>query len=179
MFPFVASKYCEATMHPVYHAKITVSTKNLPPLEGRALHTSPSHRISIYFSDILPCRFNSFTRSLKVSTLPILEGKRLAGNLAPQTEHEREIGSFFACSGAFEVNSPKVDPQFYRCPATMGNDWGSSCHGYTDRGRVERGIERELYFTEPPDFHIFFLYPPASAGGESATFPRMFSSSAS
>ena len=38
-------------------------------------------------------------------------------------------------------------PQFYRCPATMGNDWGSSCHGYTDRGRVERGIERELYFT--------------------------------
>jgi hypothetical protein len=28
--------------------------------------------------------------------------------------------------------------QFYRCPATMGNDWGSSCHGYTDRGRVER-----------------------------------------
>jgi hypothetical protein len=55
--------------------------------------TSPSHRIFIYFSDILPCRFNSFTRSLKVSTLPILEGKRLAGNLAPQTEHEREIGS--------------------------------------------------------------------------------------
>ena len=39
---------------------------------------SPSHRISIYFSYILPCRFNSFTRSLKVSTLPILEGKRLA-----------------------------------------------------------------------------------------------------
>ena len=82
MFPFVASKYCEAMMHPVYHAKITISTKNLPPLEGRALHTSLSHRISIYFSDILPCRFNSFTRSLKVSTLPILEGKRLAGNLA-------------------------------------------------------------------------------------------------
>ena len=27
--------------------------------------TSPSHRISIYFPDILPCRFNSFTRSLK------------------------------------------------------------------------------------------------------------------
>src|SRR5215475_2888364 len=23
------------------------------------------------------------------------------------------------------------------CPATMGNDWGSSCHGYTDRGRVD------------------------------------------
>jgi hypothetical protein len=40
------------------------------------------------------------------------------------------------------------------------------------------GIERELYFTEPPDFHIFLLYPPASAGGESATFPRMFFSSA-
>jgi hypothetical protein len=36
----------------------------------------------------------------------------------------------------------------------MGNDWGSSCHGYTDRGRVERGIERELYFTEPPDFPV-------------------------
>jgi hypothetical protein len=27
-------------------------------------------------------------------------------------------------------------------------------------------------------FRIFLLYPPASAGGESATFPRMFSSSA-
>ena len=35
MFPFVASKYCEATMHPVYHAKITVSTKNFPRSEGR------------------------------------------------------------------------------------------------------------------------------------------------
>jgi predicted PolB exonuclease-like 3'-5' exonuclease len=30
-------------------------------------------------------------------------------------------------SGAFEVNSPKIDPQFYRCPATMGNDW-EYCH---------------------------------------------------
>jgi hypothetical protein len=29
------SKYCEATMHPVYHAKITVSTKNFPRSEGR------------------------------------------------------------------------------------------------------------------------------------------------
>jgi NTE family protein len=36
----------------------------------------------------------------------------------------------------------------------------------------------EGYFTEPPDFHIFLLYSPSSAGGESATFPRMFSSSA-
>ena len=33
--PFVASKYCEATMHQVYHAKITVSTKNFPRSEGR------------------------------------------------------------------------------------------------------------------------------------------------
>jgi hypothetical protein len=33
--PFVASKYCESTMHPVYHAKITVSTKNFPRSEGR------------------------------------------------------------------------------------------------------------------------------------------------
>src|SRR6516225_1206367 len=84
--------------------------------------------------------------------------------------------SSLPCSGAFGENSPKVDPQFYRCPATMGNDWGSSCHGYTDRERVKRGIEREL--SAPPDFHIFLLYPPASAGGESATFPRMFFSSA-
>src|SRR6516162_5864995 len=29
------SKYCETTMHPVYHAKITVSTKNFPRSEGR------------------------------------------------------------------------------------------------------------------------------------------------
>ena len=42
------------------------------------------------------------------------------------------------------------------------------------KGTVDRGIERELYFTEPPDFHIFLIYPPTSAGGESATFPRMF-----
>ena len=27
-----------------------------------------------------------------------------------------------------------------------------------NRGTVERGIERELYFTEPPDFHIYFSY---------------------
>src|SRR6516162_10286398 len=33
--PFVASKYCESTMHPVYHAKIAVSTKNFPRSEGR------------------------------------------------------------------------------------------------------------------------------------------------
>ena len=33
--PFVASKYCEATMHPVYLTKITVSTKNFPRSEGR------------------------------------------------------------------------------------------------------------------------------------------------
>jgi hypothetical protein len=26
--------------------------------------------------------------------------------------------------------------QFYSCP--VGNDWESSCHGNTDRGRVER-----------------------------------------
>ena len=39
--------------------------------------------------------------------------------------------------------------------------------GHTDKGTVERGIEREL--SEPPDFHIFLL-------SESATFPRMFSS---
>src|SRR6516225_8135841 len=31
----VQSKYCESTMHPVYHAKITVSTKNFPRSEGR------------------------------------------------------------------------------------------------------------------------------------------------
>jgi hypothetical protein len=31
--------------------------------------------------------------------------------------------------------------------------WESSRHGYTDKGRVERGgIDRELYFTEPPDY---------------------------
>src|SRR6516165_6460337 len=30
-----ASKYCESTTHPVYHAKITVSTKNFPRSEGR------------------------------------------------------------------------------------------------------------------------------------------------
>jgi len=44
--------------------------------------TSPSHRTSIYFSDILRCRLNSFTGSLEVSTLLILEGKRLAREFA-------------------------------------------------------------------------------------------------
>ena len=33
--PSVAPKYCESTMHPVYHAKITVSTKNFLRSEGR------------------------------------------------------------------------------------------------------------------------------------------------
>src|SRR6516225_3322550 len=33
--PFVASKYRESTMPPVYHAKITVSTKNFLRSEGR------------------------------------------------------------------------------------------------------------------------------------------------
>jgi hypothetical protein len=41
----------------------------------------------------------------------------------------------------------------------MGNDWEASRHGNTDRGRVERRDERELYFTEPPDFYIFLRYP--------------------
>jgi hypothetical protein len=93
--------------------------------------TSPSHRISIYFSYILR---------------PPLEGRATFPRM------------FLPPRGGF--NSTVL-------PA-----------GHTDKGTVERGIERELYFTEPPDFHIFLLYPPASAGGESATFPRMFSSSA-
>src|SRR5215467_3255073 len=42
---------------------------------------------------------------------------------------------------------------FLLYPATLGNGGRSSrhgCDGHTDKGRVERGIERELYFTEPP-----------------------------
>src|SRR5215469_3725689 len=42
---------------------------------------------------------------------------------------------------------------FLLYPVTLGNGGRSSrhgCHGHTDKGRVERGIERELYFTEPP-----------------------------
>src|SRR5215470_9200548 len=65
-----------------------------------------------------------------------------------------------------------------------------SRHGHTDKGRVESvgnvmggllpWVHREPpdFHREPPDFHIFLIYPPVSAGGESATFPRMFSSSA-
>jgi len=46
------------------------------------IQTAANNRISIYFSYILPYRFNSFTRSLKVATLLILEGKRLAREFA-------------------------------------------------------------------------------------------------
>src|SRR6516165_5708899 len=114
-------------MHPVYHAKITVSTKNFPRSEGR---------------------------KCGVKGLVQWRGLMVWSRSWFRTTRPRHFKKFFACSGAFGENSPKVDPQFYRCPATMGNDWGSSCHGYTDRGRVERGIERELYFTEPQDVHI-------------------------
>ena len=105
--------------------------------------TSPSHRISIYFPDILPCRFNSFTRSLKVSTLPILEGKRLAGNLAPQTEHEREIGSkwqnnipVFVPVQGLSRKLPQDRSPVLPLPSHY-DDWESSRHGNPDRGRVE------------------------------------------
>ena len=85
-----ASKYCESTTHPVYHAKITVSTKNFPRSEGDEVPGGPDrvawldgrknvlflrwrgeryilHRATgfPYISYILPCRLNSFTRSLK------------------------------------------------------------------------------------------------------------------
>ena len=78
---------------------------------------------------------------------------------------------------------PRKDNRFdQELPSIRGSKvWrkGSSPVAWlADKGTVERGIERELYFTEPPDFHIFLLYPPAFAGGESATFPRMFSSPA-
>jgi len=37
------------------------SVAPLPPLEARALHTSPSHRFP-FISYIVPCRLNSFSR---------------------------------------------------------------------------------------------------------------------
>ena len=96
-----ASKYCESTTHPVYHAKITVSTKNFPRSEGR---------------------------KCGVKGLVQWRGLMVWSRSWFRTTRPRHFKKFFACSGAFGENSPKVDPQFYRCPATMGNDWESSCH---------------------------------------------------
>jgi hypothetical protein len=63
---------------------------------------------------------------------------------------------------------PRKDSRFdQELPSIRGRKW-----------TLDPSAPHELYFTEPPDFHIFLIYPPAFAGGESATFPRMFSSSA-
>ena len=136
--------------------------------------TSPSHRISIYFSYILRPPPEGRARHSQECFFP----SRGGFNLRCTRERDIPKNVFFLREEVliYDATSlPRKDnrfdqellreevliyDQFYRCPATMGNDWGSSCHGYTDRGRVERGIERELYFTEPPDFHIFPRYPP-------------------
>ena len=76
--------------------------------------------------------------------------------------------------------------------------WGLLAMDIRTKGRVERGIERELYFTEPPPYispissglrwrgeryipkNVFFLREEVLIydAPESATFPRMFFSSA-
>ena len=45
--PFVASKYCESTMHIVCHAKITVSTKNFPRSQVNLRHDSSRARRAV------------------------------------------------------------------------------------------------------------------------------------
>ena len=55
-----------------------------------------------YFSYILPYRLNSFTRSLEVSTLLILEGKRLAREFASTSLLQVEKGG----SSVFGLYSP-------------------------------------------------------------------------
>src|SRR6516164_8724577 len=90
--------------------------------------------------------------------LPECHGGIFSPGYADKGRVERGIerGLFFTEPPDFHIFL--LYPQFYRCPATLGNVMvESSRHGYADKGRVERGIERGLYFTEPPDFHIFLL----------------------
>src|SRR6516162_9649722 len=82
-------------MHPVYHAKITVSTKNFPRSEGR---------------------------KCGVKGLVQWRGLMVWSRSWFRTTRPRH----FCLFRGFRRELPKVDPQFYRCPATMGNDWGSS-----------------------------------------------------
>ena len=119
-------------MYPVYHVKITVSTKNFTRSEAR-----------------------------KCGVKGLVQWRGFDGVVEILVSDN--ASSSLPCSGAFGENSPRVDPQFYSCPATMGNDWESSRHGYTHKGTVERGIERELYFTASHRISIYFshiLRPP-------------------
>src|SRR5215467_6206409 len=78
-------------------------------------------------------------------------------------------GSLVMSTSPSHSLSPKKGSGSGGALTAQGQWWESSrhgCHGHTDKGRVEKGIERELYFTEPPhQFHIFLLYPATLGNG--------------
>src|SRR5262252_5138851 len=74
-----------------------------------------------------------------------------------------------------QVTEPPHQFIYFSYIQPLGNGGRSSrhgCHGHTDKGRVERGIERELYFTEPPVPYISPISSPCRLNPEPATPSR-------
>src|SRR6516164_8454305 len=103
--------------------------------------TSPSHRISIYFSYILR---------------PPLEGRALhsqecflppRGGFNLRCTRERYIPKNVSIRGVQILRS-------YDAPSLPRKD------NRFDQELTSAGGESATYFTEPPDFHIFLRYPP-------------------
>src|SRR5215470_11856834 len=84
-----------------------------------------------------------------------------SGEKTPTPDH----GSINGYTHGGKTPTPKWFPPQSRSPSHLtssiyfsyiqhsGQWWEvfrHGCHGHTDKGRVERGIERQLYFTEPP-----------------------------
>src|SRR6516225_371819 len=121
-----------------------------------------------YISYILPCRLNSFTRRAYGQ-----------GNGNKGTVH-RATAIYFSYIHVLFLRWRGERYILHRATGFPYISYILPCrlNSFTRRaygqGNGRRGIERELYFTEPPDFHIFLLYPPASAGGESATPKNVF-----
>src|SRR6516225_7905570 len=140
--------------------------------EASVSSTSPSHRISIYFSYILRPPLEGRALHSQECFLPLRGGFNL------RCTRERYIPKNVSIRGVQILRSydapslPRKDNRFDQELTSAGGESATFPRMFS----FVTSIEPELYFTEPPDFHIFLLYPPASAGGESATFPRMFSS---
>src|SRR6516162_1233891 len=114
-------------MHPVYHAKITVSTKNFPRSEGR---------------------------KCGVKGLVQWRGLMVWSRSWFRTTRPRHFKNFFACSGAFGENSPKVIYFSYILrPPLEGRALHSQECFLPPRGGFNLRCTRERYIPK----NVFFL----------------------
>ena len=97
-------------MHPVYHAKITVSTKNFTRSEGRKCGVKGL----VQWRGLM-----IWSRSWFRTTGKGTRKGESVGILEFTTLDDEIPGPSITCSGAFDENCPETDPQFppWECSA--------------------------------------------------------------